>query len=427
MAQIANVRRFTAASSEYIDVADGALEAAVEPFSIAAIIQPRGTDVQRTIFVGDTPFAWVFILHEFNGIALFNQDFSNSYSDSDEVDGSGWFLVGMTKAAGTTTPRFHIYPYATEVWNQYDSNGGTITAIATPSGSEFSIGKGGNYGNFDLAALGIWYGTLLSDANFQTLPESIDAWDALNPTAHWLFDQGSVTTPLADRSGNGSHEIGRSGTSVVTPTGLTFDTGTFQVYITSDADDGYGEREGSLPPSGAWTNEPLGGTLGKAQKVRYPTNYGYFGLTFLRFDTSNIPDDAVITGAELKLHVNSKIDDNGASVVADYYDFGGEPTVVGDYVETISSSIIASTTIASIVDDAVNTITLTDLTGISKTGYTGIRLGIGAVTLGADNDENWVEWALSEHATFPPPTLEVTYNFSSPPSSAYIIQPMRIY
>ena len=55
-------------------------------------------------------------------------------------------------------------------------------------------------------------------------PTTSPAWEALSPTALWLLDQAAVTTAVEDRTGT-SDQVSRNGTSVVTPTGLTFDVG----------------------------------------------------------------------------------------------------------------------------------------------------------------------------------------------------------
>jgi len=129
----------------------------------------------------------------------------------------------------------------------------------------------------------------------------------------------------------------------------------------------------------------------------------------MRWDTSVIGSGSTVTAATLKVYVISKqLNEAGRSLVGDYYDFGSEPTVGADWVETASPSIFTAIGIGSITAGAVNNITLTDLSGISRTGYTGIRLTLssGAPTAG---NTDFVQFATREHATFQEPRLSVTW------------------
>lgn len=181
--------------------------------------------------------------------------------------------------------------------------------------------------------------------------------------------------------------------------------------ITANADDGSGYyQSASWPPSGGtWTN-----TTGGSGWVSKIVSGDYFNdITLLRFDTSSIPDDATIDSAVLKLYCISKQDVGSYALVGDYYDFGGTPTVAGDWVETASPSIWSALDLGSITTSAVNNITLTDLTGISKTGYTGIRLTLSSGTPVDASLEGSLEFAMLDHATLQEPQLEVTYTVGS--------------
>lgn len=137
--------------------------------------------------------------------------------------------------------------------------------------------------------------------------------------------------------------------------------------------------------------------------------------TFLRFDTSTISSSATITAANLLLYALSKVDGaNNKDLVGDYYDFGGEPVIEADGIEGASPSIFSAVDLAAITTSAVNTIALTDLTGVKRagenngqgfTGITGIRL---TLTAGIPTVDNNVQFAAQEHAN-QEPRLEVTY------------------
>jgi hypothetical protein len=132
-------------------------------------------------------------------------------------------------------------------------------------------------------------------------------------------------------------------------------------------------------------------------------------IAYFRFDTSSLPDTAVVSGATLKLYINSKgTSVDNMSVVGDYYDFGGEPVVTGDYIQTASPSIITPVSINGVATGVVVDFVFTDFTGISLTGITGIRLTCSAGTPTSGND-NYIEIAQREHATLQEPQFDVVW------------------
>lgn len=144
-------------------------------------------------------------------------------------------------------------------------------------------------------------------------------------------------------------------------------------------------------------------------------------ITCLRWDTSSIPDNATITAALVQLYTISKVDSDNYSIVGDYYDFGGEPTVAGDWIETASPSIFSAADLSSVPTGVVNEVELTDLSGISKTGITGIRLTLstGTPVIG----ENNILFADAEDTVNQEPRLVVTY--SVPPSLLVVQSNLR--
>lgn len=181
--------------------------------------------------------------------------------------------------------------------------------------------------------------------------------------------------------------------------------------IAADADDGSGWRadtvwaniaSGSFFDSSA-TFDDTRSTAGKywtGTEFRVPN-------AFLRFDTSALDDAATISAANLLINVEEIANVDGVSLAADYYDFGGEPPVAADWEQSSSGDCIASFAIASLVDDTVNTLPLTGLAGISKTGITGIRLAPSNTT--APTGFNYIHFGSREHATLQEPRLEVTW------------------
>lgn len=184
-------------------------------------------------------------------------------------------------------------------------------------------------------------------------------------------------------------------------------TDTFDIAV--DADDGYGYKIGSdwgTLNSNPYTDEPFGDTICSTARAASGPNF-YIVCGFLRFDTSSIPDDATILSASLKLYCLNKGAPDGATFGADFYDFGGEPSVEADWETVSSGNAVSSISPGSLTTGAVNTIPLTGLTGLSKTGYTGIR--IAPKESGQPTGDNFIDFASREHATGAAPQLEVTY------------------
>jgi hypothetical protein len=176
--------------------------------------------------------------------------------------------------------------------------------------------------------------------------------------------------------------------------------------VSSDANDGSCYKQGTTWPPTTFAVDD--GPDQYASKALVGGTY-YADVSFMRFDTSSIPDTATITGAVLKLDIIAKSDDNNFSLVGDYYDFGGEPSVSADWIETASPSIFSAIDLTGITVGAILSITLTDLSGISKTGFTGIRLTLSS---GTPTGQNGIQYAAYEHTTRQEPRLDVTYTVS---------------
>jgi hypothetical protein len=183
---------------------------------------------------------------------------------------------------------------------------------------------------------------------------------------------------------------------------------TFDIAV--DADDGSGYRQ-----SGDWASIASGTftdlVFGRDDivSVSRTTNAGNFFISnaFLRFDTSSLPDGATITAANLKLYIDGAGAPDGATFGVDYYDFGGEPSVAADWEQTSAGDAISSISPGSLTTGVVNTLALTGLTGISKTGITGFRIAPKEST--APSGDNFIDIAAREHATGAPAQLVVTY------------------
>jgi hypothetical protein len=160
-------------------------------------------------------------------------------------------------------------------------------------------------------------------------------------------------------------------------------TVTFDIAAT--ADDGYAKRTTS---DGLYSSVPtatLGAATGAAVEAasrNQITGPNYVvGNVLLRWDTSSIPDTATITSAQLKLFADDVFDADSLRLIADYYDFGGTADS-SDWTYLIASPNAISeanglqlNTVETTTDQTL-TLDLENVTNISKTGYTGIRLGV---------------------------------------------------
>lgn len=186
--------------------------------------------------------------------------------------------------------------------------------------------------------------------------------------------------------------------------------------ITTAANDGSGYREAATWAgigAGAFTDFSDDPThLIYASKQAPGTAYFCDNL-WLRWDTSSIPDSATITAANLIMYLTSSQNNDGYSIVADAYDFGGEPAVAGDWVETPSPNILAPLTLTALIGagaagDRTIPFSASGLTAISKTGFTGVRVCFSAGTP-VSASGNYLEFQSFENAGVNEPRLEVTY------------------
>ena len=141
--------------------------------------------------------------------------------------------------------------------------------------------------------------------------------------------------------------------------------------ITVGTNDGFAGKTGpSYPPAAA---DDVNATQ-TAFYVSRGDNAGTFEVYcgLIRFDTSSLPDDAVVSAASLKLVpiTGLIVGSDSRSLVAEYYDFGAAIDAT-DHTVTAASDAHTGTTIASLTGNVVNTFALQNLGSISLTGLRG--------------------------------------------------------
>lgn len=195
-------------------------------------------------------------------------------------------------------------------------------------------------------------------------------------------------------------------------------TDTFTIANANDDGSGYWRDDipYTWPPAESWVNDPAD-TILYVSKGEFGSGgggaYYYATNVFFRWDTSSIPNSAVVTAASLRMYlIHYNKASTGWGMVGDYHDFGGEPSVAADGNENISPSIFTRVDLdPGFVENADLDCVLTDLSGINKTGYTGIRIGLdeGGRIPPLAGDDTAMQFAAYEFAGVHQARLIVTY------------------
>ncbi len=181
---------------------------------------------------------------------------------------------------------------------------------------------------------------------------------------------------------------------------------TFNVLVS--ADDGTTEATGATyPPAGAPVASSGGANCFIVKKLS-ATVYT-IDVALVRFDTSSLPNDATITAATLRVWVNTRADQDGRDLTMEWYDAGA---TIGaeDYTDVVGTNAHAGTSLSAITAGADRDFDLENVSNVSLTAYTGLRLHISG---GAPTLINDLNFAAIDHATLPEPRLIVTYDHVS--------------
>lgn len=196
----------SAGFDQIIQVAAGALSTVDGgPITVAVLVRPS-TGAACGILQGRTAAGnpvWS-LLREPDGKWYVDGDFTGF--DASAADGI-WQLIGYTKDSGSAQVRWHLWRADTGAWTH---TGGSTVGDGTGPVDHVWLGRAYNRHDGDIAVAAVW-AEILTDDQIETLPHTLTAWQALNPTAGWLLDGADVAQLVADWTGGGANETSRPG------------------------------------------------------------------------------------------------------------------------------------------------------------------------------------------------------------------------
>ncbi|HET9050156.1 MAG TPA: DNRLRE domain-containing protein, partial [Candidatus Dormibacteraeota bacterium] len=221
----------------------------------------------------------------------------------------------------------------------------------------------------------------------------------------------TIRVTVTATNGGGS----ATATSAQTAT-VTQGPSTLTVNETAGADDGDVQATSSTskgyPPSGA----PVANTTGKVMTAGRRSAFGNYQVydALLRFNLSSLPANAVVTSAVLSVSVTATTSADGRSLVAEWVPASDWPITASDYSLTSTANALSGVAVSSMTKNAVNTFTLTGLSGITPGSYAGLRLAISG---GQPTGDNYVQMATFESTSQARPQLVLTYTTPVAPAN----------
>jgi hypothetical protein len=196
---------------------------------------------------------------------------------------------------------------------------------------------------------------------------------------------------------------------------------TVTIPIAAGADDGVTSKDGAIndwpPANNPSTQVTLTELL--VRKVRH-TTFGFAEIIVghLIFDTSSIPDDAIVSSATLRIRAMVSQESEVRTLDFEWYNHGTDIDATNDWVAdvgTTAASVPGATWQAWTLPSTQDIVLSSPEVNINKSGETGIRFGIGGgqPAAGSNNDTN-LQVASLEHATDPEPQLIISYNVQPP-------------
>lgn len=196
-------------------------------------------------------------------------------------------------------------------------------------------------------------------------------------------------------------------------------TTTFSVNANSDDGTVHGGSTTYPPPSGSQADLGLQHMIaGRTyQSWLNPPQYAVWN-SVMRWHTGAIPDTAELTSASLvvnkwysPIYDTATYNQNGRNLTADWHEVGGITTA--SYSATAQTNALSGMSLGSFTNYQDYTINLANANGVSKVGYTGLRLHVDG---GQPTGMNHVYFTAFDDPTYPEPRLVVNYNLNAAPS-----------
>jgi hypothetical protein len=110
------------------------------------------------------------------------------------------------------------------------------------------------------------------------------------------------------------------------------------------------------------------------REYQSPSTQYDIGNGLVRFDTSSIPDGAIVVKAQIRFYVALALNANSRNLTADWHNFDTISTA--DYSETALNDALIGKPISELSAGNTYTLDLINSTYVNNTGYTGLRFHI---------------------------------------------------
>lgn len=181
-----------------------------------------------------------------------------------------------------------------------------------------------------------------------------------------------------------------------------------QFDIQASGDDGrvFGKSHSHYPPA---VQHSITGAQSLLTARSYYTMahppYYHIGNSLMRWDTSSLPDGANIVSATICVTVNKVFDADNRDLTADWYSPDNWPINNADYSKTAQTTALGGEPLSNF-SPGTALIHLDNTTGVSTTGFTGIRLHVSG---GKPTGKNYLRMG-SGDTDGSGPTLYIVYN-----------------
>ncbi len=249
------------------------------------------------------------------------------------VPADGWVLAVVTKAAGSTFPRFHAYKAG--AWAHEDYSLVPRADLNTAAGGKVEFGRLGTsatLGDLDLAVAGVW-SSVLSDADIETLVANwaTQDWADLSPQALWDFGQASTATNVTDLTSGGADQSAIVGTTVITTgpavSSLAWTYGVTAAPLTQSVDDPAAATDDQAKAVGKLVADPAAATDANAKAVaRTSADPAAATDATAKAVGHPVADPAAATDAQAKA-VGKRQDDAAAATDATSRVWAAKPTI----------------------------------------------------------------------------------------------------